>query len=60
VITIPAMGDQPALTSSKDSPSDDTVLNALFWQYAIGDSALTLINGALKGNANDGVFAGSS
>jgi alpha-tubulin suppressor-like RCC1 family protein len=55
-ITIPAAGGNPALTISKDTFADDAVLNALFWQYADGDSGLTLANGVLTGNANSGVF----
>ena len=39
-ITIPAAGGNPALTVSKNSPIDADVLNALFWQYASGDSGL--------------------
>jgi hypothetical protein len=57
-ITIPAANGNPALTISKDTPSDATVLNALFWQYADGDSGLTLANGVLTGNANSGNFSG--
>jgi hypothetical protein len=57
-ISIPAAGGNPALTISKDTPSDAAVLNALFWQYADGDPALTLANGLLSGNAASGVFAG--
>ena len=56
-ITIPAIGGNPALTISKDAPSDATVLNALFWQYADGDPWLTLVGGVLTGNAGSGVFA---
>jgi hypothetical protein len=55
-ITIPAAGGNPALTISKDTPADADVLNALFWQYADGDSGLTLSNGVLTGNASSGVF----
>ena len=57
-ITIPPAGDQPALTISKDTPSDASVLNALYWQYADGDTGLTLTNGVLSGNAMSGVFLG--
>ncbi|MES2658797.1 MAG: hypothetical protein V4689_09265 [Verrucomicrobiota bacterium] len=55
-ITIPAAGEKPALTISKDSPTDAQVLNALFWQYAAGDAGLSLTNGVLRGNATSGVF----
>ena len=55
-ITIPAAGGNPALTVSKNSPIDADVLNALFWQYASGDSGLALANGILTGNASSGVF----
>ena len=57
-ISIPAAAGQPALTISKDSPSDASVLNALFWQYAAGDPALTLSSGVLTANVNSGVFSG--
>jgi hypothetical protein len=56
-ITLPAAAGKPALTISKDTPSDASVLNALFWQYADGDSWLNLSNGVLTGNAGSGVFA---
>jgi alpha-tubulin suppressor-like RCC1 family protein len=55
-ITIPAAGGQPAVTVSKNSPTDQEVLDALFWLYANGDSGLTIDNGILKGNASSGVF----
>ncbi len=57
-ITIPAAGGNPALTISKDAPSDASVLDALFWQYGDGDTGLTLGNGVLRSNANNGNFAG--
>lgn len=57
-ITIPAAGGKPALTISKDSPSDASVLDALFWQYAGGDSGLSLANGVLRGTPANGNFAG--
>ena len=55
-ITIPAAAGNPALTVSKNSPTDAEVLNALFWQYASGDSWLSLANGILTGNSSSGVF----
>ena len=57
-IAIPAAGGNPALTISKDTPTDASVLTALFWQYAAGDTGLTLENGVLTANANSGVFSG--
>jgi hypothetical protein len=57
-ITIPAAGGNPALTISKDTFADAAVLNALFWQYADGDSGLTLSNGVLTGNTSSGNFDG--
>jgi len=57
-ITIPAASGQPALTISKDTPSDAAVLNALFWLYADGDPGLALTNGVLSGNTQSGVFSG--
>ena len=56
-ITIPAAGGQPAMTISKNSPTDAEVLDAFFWQYADGDPWLTLANGVLTGNTGSGVFA---
>lgn len=58
-ITIPAAGGNPALTISKDAPTDATLLNALFWQYADSDPWLSLSSGVLTGNAGSGVFSGS-
>ncbi len=55
-IAIPAAGGHPQTTVSKNSPSNAEVLSALFWQYADGDTGLTLANGILSGNANSGVF----
>ena len=55
-VTIPAAGGHNETTISKNSPTDAEVLNALFWQYAAGDTALSLSNGVLRGNANAGVF----
>ncbi len=55
-ITIPAAGGKPSLTISKDAPTDDQVLNALFWQYAAGDTWLSLSNGVLRGSSASGVF----
>jgi hypothetical protein len=56
-ITIPAAGGYPAMTISKNSPTDTQVLNALFWQYASGDSWLSLADGILAGNSSSGVFS---
>ena len=57
-ISIPAAGGNPALTISKDTPADASVLSALFWQYADGDAGLTLNAGVLSGSASSGVFGG--
>jgi hypothetical protein len=57
-ITIPAAGGKPALTISKDTPSDSSVLSGLFWQYADGDTGLSLTNGVLRGTSTNGVFSG--
>jgi hypothetical protein len=54
-ITIPAANGQPALTISKDAPSDAAVLNALFWLYADNHPDLTLTSGTLSGYLRDGV-----
>ena len=57
-ITIPAVGGNPALTISKDSPTDASVLTALFWQYADSDTGLSLVNGTLLGGPSSGNFVG--
>jgi len=57
-ITIPAVGGKPALTISKDAPSDTQMLNALFWQYANSDTGLSLTSGVLRGSSASGNFAG--
>ena len=57
-ISIPATGSHSALTISKDTPSDASVLSAFFWQYATGDAGLTLTSGLLSGSASSGNFVG--
>jgi hypothetical protein len=57
-ITIPAAEGNPALTISKDTPSDGAVLDAFLWQYADGDTGLTLSNGVLRGTTASGIFSG--
>ena len=57
-ITIPAAGGKPELTISKNSPTDAQVLDALFWQYAAGDPALTLDGADLTGTPAGGVYEG--
>lgn len=57
-ITIPATGENPEMTISKDSPDVASILDSLFWQYASGDPDLELANGTLRGNSNSGVFDG--
>jgi hypothetical protein len=57
-ITIPAAGGEPELIISKDTPSNAAVLDAFFWQYAVGDTGLVLENGVLRGTAASGIFAG--
>lgn len=57
-IAIPAAGGNPALSISKDTPADNKVLDALFWQYASGDLGLSLASGILRGGALSGNFAG--
>ena len=57
-ISIPAAGGQPALTISKDTPSEASALSALFWQYASGDPGLTLTSGLLSGSPSSGTFSG--
>jgi hypothetical protein len=47
-VTIPAANGEPELTISKNAPTDQEVLDALFWQYASGDPGLTLENGVLR------------
>jgi hypothetical protein len=55
-VTIPAAGGEPELTISKDSPTNSAVLDALFWQYADGDTGLVLSDGALRGDSLSGIF----
>jgi hypothetical protein len=55
-ITIPAAGDKPALTISKDAPSNASVLDALFWLYADGNTDLHLTAGVLSGSSTSGHF----
>jgi hypothetical protein len=55
-ITIPAAGGNPALTVSTNLPTNAEVFNALLWQYANGDTGLSLADGILKGNASTGFF----
>lgn len=56
-ITIPAAAGKPALTISKDAPSEAAVLDALFWQYAAGDSELALSSGILNGSSTSGNYS---
>ncbi len=56
-ISIPATNGQPALTISRDAPSPNQVMDALFWLYASGDPAVSLTNGVLTGTAASGVFS---
>jgi len=57
-ITIPAVGENPALTISKDTPASDKLLDTLFWQHASGDPWMELSNGILRGTAASGNFSG--
>jgi len=57
-VTIPAANGQPELTISKSSPTDQAIINALYWQYANGDPGLTLENGVLLGSERSGVLEG--
>jgi len=57
-VTILEAGGNPALTISRDMPEDSKGLDALFWQYASGDTGLELIDGLLRGSTASGVFSG--
>jgi hypothetical protein len=57
-VTIPAANGQPELTISKNAPTDQQTLDALFWQYASGDPGLKVENGILRANATAGTFSG--
>jgi len=57
-ITIPAAGENPALTVSKDTPASNKLLDTLFWQYASGDPWMALSNGILRCTAASGQFGG--
>jgi hypothetical protein len=55
-VTIPAANGQPELTISKNAPTDQETLDALFWQYASGDPGLVLENDELRGSAASGAL----
>ena len=57
-VTIPAANGQQELTISKNAPTDQETLDALFWQYASGDPGLKVENGVLRANATAGTFSG--
>jgi hypothetical protein len=57
-VTIPAANGQPELTISKNAPTDQEVLEALFWQYASGDPGLVVEDGFLVGTAASGALDG--
>jgi hypothetical protein len=57
-VTIPAANGQPELTISKNAPTDQETLDALFWQYASGDPGLKVENGVLRANTAAGTFSG--
>ena len=59
-VTIPAANGQPELTISKNAPTDQETLDALFWQYASGDPGLKVEQGLLRGSEDIGVLSGSS
>jgi hypothetical protein len=55
-VTIPAANGQPELTISKNAPTDQETLDALFWQYASGDPGLVLEDGVLRGSPASGIL----
>jgi hypothetical protein len=57
-ITIPQFGENQSITISLNSPTDEEILNALFWEYADSNPDLQLSNGILTGTASSGVFEG--
>jgi hypothetical protein len=57
-IGIPAAGDHPALTISKDTPASNKTLDAFLWLYASGDPGMSLANGIVTGTAASGAFSG--
>jgi hypothetical protein len=58
-VTIPAANGQPELTISKNAPTDQETLDALFWQYASGDTGLILKDGVLRATPASGVLDGA-
>jgi len=58
-VTIPAANGQPELTISKNAPTDQQTLDALFWQYASGDPGLILKDGILRATPASGVLDGA-
>jgi hypothetical protein len=59
-LAIPATATTEALTISQNAPADTEVLNALFYQYAMGDTGLNVAtNGVVRGSATSGVFSGA-
>lgn len=57
-VTIPATDETEAFTISLNAPTDQEILNALFWLYADGDDWLTVEDGLLKGAAGSVFFEG--
>lgn len=57
-MTIPATDTTDELTISLNAPTDQEVLDALFWLYADGDEGLVLENGILKAAPDLHLFAG--
>lgn len=55
-ISIPAAGENPALTISKDTLLRP--LEALFWEYASGGDWVILVDGQLRGGPASGIFSG--
>lgn len=57
-VSIPATASTEAMTISKNLISSTHVLNAIFFQYALHDSGLNLLNGVLYGADSSGIFRG--
>ena len=58
-ITIPALGEHPAMTLTRNGLTTLQLFDALVWCYAEGDNTLTVTNGVVKVNGTQ-VANGSS
>lgn len=57
-VSIPATETTASMTISKNIITSNQVLNAVFYQYALQDTGLSLGNGVLSGSATSGIYNG--